>query len=250
MATTPTFQAATSGQLPKANQVNQFLGPHQAQLLYPSLRKANQSTAGTGSTQSNGTYIAQSFTTAVGQTTIGYVVLAINTTGGFTGLLPPTTLTLHTNNAGAPSTTILATTNIASEYVASAPTNVTFPLPVTGLTASTTYWLVIAASGDSTHHYNWSKSNQVSGTSTSPDGVTWTAQAYGSLYEVWDQSLQQNSNVILIWEDGGARWTWLDYDGSYHPTTIAEFTAGQTATSYMQSFRTISYNSSTILAVT
>jgi hypothetical protein len=68
---TPTWQAATTGQLPKAAQVNQSLGTHKIQLLYPALRKANQSTAGSGTTQTNGLYIAQSFTTAVGQTQTG-----------------------------------------------------------------------------------------------------------------------------------------------------------------------------------
>lgn len=250
MATTPTWLAATTGQPPKASQVNQYLGPHQAQLLYPSLRKANQSTAGSGTVQTNGTYIAQSFTTAVGQTTIGYVVLTINTTGGLTGLLPPTTLSLHANNAGAPAAAALATTTIASEYVASVPgATVEFPLPVTGLTASTTYWLVLSASGDSTHHFNWSKSNQTSGTSTSPDGTTWTAQTYGLLYEVWDQTIS-DITVKFLWEDAGARWVWLAYNADDTLANIAEYTTGQTTTGYLQSFRTLTYSSKGITAVT
>lgn len=241
MATTPTWTAASSGQPPLAAQVNQFLGPHQTQLLYPSLRKSNQSTAGTGSVQSNGTYIAQSFTTAVGQTTIGYVVLTITTSGGLTGL-GPTTLSLHVNNAGAPAAAALVTTSIASEYVTTVPTTtVMFPLPVTGLTASTTYWLVIASAGDSTHHYNWNKSNQVSGASTSPDGTTWTAQTYGLLYEVWDQTIS-GGTPYFTWEDGGARWVWFNYTVNNEINSIAEFTAGQVTTGYAQSFRTFTYN--------
>lgn len=248
MTTAPTWKAATSGQLPVTSQVNQFLGPHTTQFLYPSLRKANQSTAGTGTVQTNGTYIAQSFTTAVGQTQVGYVRITLQTTGGFTGLLPPTTLSLHANNAGAPASTALQTVTMASEYVGSAPAIVDFPLPTTGLTASTTYWLVLAAAGDSTHHYNWGKSNQTSGASTSPDGVTWTAQAYGLLYEVWDQSIQ-DVNPKFTWEDGGARWLWLDYNANDTLNVIAEYTAGQTSTTYAQSFRTLTYTNMQITKV-
>jgi hypothetical protein len=246
---TPTWLAATSGQAPKVAQVNQNLGTHKAQLLYTSLRKANQSTAGAGNTQTNGLYIAQSFTTAVGQTQTGYIVLTISTTGGLTGLLPPTTVTLRTNNAGAPSSTILGTTTLASEYVATGPATSVIPMPVTGLTASTTYWIVLSATGDSTHHFNWSKSNQVSGTSTSPDGITWTPQAYGSLYEVWDQTIS-GIQPIILWEDSGARWVWLNYNADDTVATIAEYTAGQTTTGYMQSFRNLTYSGGSITAVT
>lgn len=249
MTTTPTWIAATTGQLPLANQINQFLGPHQMQMLYPSVQKAAQTTAGAGATQSNGLYIAQSFTTAVGQTTIGYVLLTIGTAGGLTGLAP-TTLTLRANNAGAPSTTILATTSIAAEYVAMVPTAiVSFPLPVTGLTASTTYWLVIAAAGDPTHHYDWSKSNQVSGTSTSPDGVTWTAQAYGSLYQVWDQTIV-GSSPLFTWEDAGARWVWFGYNTNGTMSSIGEYTSGQTTNGYAQSFRSPTYTSGKLTGAT
>lgn len=249
MATTPTWQAATSGQMPRADQVNQYLGTHKLQVLYPALRKANQSTAGSGNVQSNGLYIAQSFTSAVGQTQVGYVVLTISTTGGLTGLLPPTTLSIRANNAGAPSSTVLKSVTIASEYVASGPTTSIFPLPVTGLTASTTYWLVITASGDAGHHFNWSKSNQVSGCSTSPDGITWTPQAFGLLYEVWDQTIS-GITPILSYEDDGARWTSMVYNPDNTVAVIAEYTAGQTATGYSQSYRNITYSngSATVVA--
>jgi hypothetical protein len=249
MATTPTWQAASSGSLPLTGQVNQLLGTHQSQILYPALRKANQSTAGAGNQQSNGTYIAQSFTTAVGQTTVGYVVLTISTTGGLTGLLPPTALSLHANNAGAPALAALQTTTIASEYVATGPAASIFPLPVTGLTASTTYWLVLNASGDSTHHFNWSKSNQVSGCSTSANGTTWAAQAFGLLYEVWDQTISATT-PILTWQDNGARWSSLTYNADNTVASIAEYTAGQTSTGYVQSYRNLAYTNKSLTAVT
>lgn len=251
MATTPTWQGATSGQLPKAAQVNQFLGSHQTQLLYSSLRKAAQDVAGSGSVNTNGLYLAQSFTTAVGQTTIGYVQLDMTTTGGLASVLPPTTLSLYANSAGAPTGAALITTALAAEYVASSiSTTITIPLPITGLTASTTYWLVLTPAGDASHFFNWNKSNQVSGASTSANGTVWAAQAFGLLYQVWDQTISA-PQVISIWEDSGARWTWFGYSGNT-PITIAEYTAGQTvtATSYTQSYRNLTFSGSAITSIT
>jgi hypothetical protein len=249
--TTPTWQAASSGQLPKTAQVNQLLGPHQAQILYPSLRKANQSTAGAGSVNTDGTYLAQSFTTASGQTQVGYVRLTISTTGGLTGLLPPTTVSLYASSGTAPTGSALGTVHLTAEYVASSPAIVSIPLPVTGLTASTSYWLVMASAGDASHFFNWFKSNQVSGASTSPDGSTWTAQAYGLLYEVWDQTIASSATQpIFTWEDDGAAWTWLDYNGDGTLNIIAEYTTGQTSTTYTQSYRTLAYSNFTLTAVT
>jgi hypothetical protein len=199
----------------------------------------------------NGLYLAQSFTTAVGQTTIGYVQLDMSTTGGLVSILPPTTLSLYANSGVAPSGSALVTTTVAAEYVAThVGTTITIPLPITGLTASTTYWLVLTPAGDASHFFNWNKSNQVSGASTSVNGTAWTAQAYGLLYQVWDQTIS-SQQVISIWEDSGARWTWFDYSGST-PTVIAEFTAGQTvtATSYTQSYRSLTFSGSAVTSIT
>lgn len=248
MATTPTWQAATSGQLPLAAQVNQFLGPHQMQLLYPSLRKSSQTTAGSGNVTTNGTWLAQSFTTATGQTTIGYTQLNIVTTGGMAGVLTPTTVSIYTNNAGAPGTALVSTT-VSAEYVTQAPATVTFPTPVTGLTQSTTYWIVVSAAGDSTHNFQWNKSNQTSGASTSANGTTWAAQTYGFIYQVWDQTISGNT-PLLTWEDGGARWVWFSYSANNEINTVAEFTAGQTTMGYTQSFRVPAYTGGQLTGVT
>lgn len=236
--TTPTWQAATAGQLPKADQVNQYLGTHQAQLIYTGTQKAAQNTAGVGNTNTNGLYIAQSFATAVGQTTIGYVNLTVSTTGGLTGLAP-TTVSIYTNVAGAPGTLVKSMT-ATGEHVAASPVIVTYPLPVTGLTASTTYWIVMAAAGDASHFYGWHRSNQVSGASTSVNGTAWSAQAYGMLYQVYDQTI--TPPVVASWEDDGARWVWFSFNVDGTLTEISEYTSGQTATGYSQSFRDFAYS--------
>lgn len=245
--TTPVWQSPTAGQLPRADHVNQFLVNHKVDLIYSSTRGSAQTTAGTGSVNTNGTYLAQSFTTAAGQSNLGFIVLYTSTTGGFTGLLPPTTVSLHADNAGAPAAAALQTVTVAAEYVANLPLHNTYlPLPLASVSPSTKYWLVMKAAGDASHYFNWDKSNQTSGASTSPDGVTWTAQAYGLMYEEWTWMLTGFSgDPMFTWEDNGARWTYNDYTigGGGGLSTLAEFTAGQTATTYTQTYRTFNYTS-------
>ena len=249
MATTPTWQAATTGQPGNAGAVNQFLGTHAATVLYTGVQTAAQTTAGTGSVSTNGLYIAQSFSTAVGQTAIGHAIARISSGGATSGSqLGPTTLSLHANSAGAPTGPPLATVTFTVEYVAAAPAFVTFPLPVTGLTASTTYWLVTAPAGNATYSYLWWESNQTSGASTSTNGTTWTAQAYGLLYEVYDQTA--TGLLTCTWEDAGDRWTWRSYAANTNQVSqYAEYTVGQTTAGYLQSFRTFSYTNGLLTGV-
>lgn len=239
---TPIWQAATAGQQPRAAHVNQLLGTHTHRFIYTGVQTSAQTTTGTGSVTTNGTWLAQSFTTAAGQTAIGYVIAYITSGGASSGSqLGPTTLSLYANSGGAPSGSALASVTLTAEYVSGAPTLVTFPLPVSGLAAATTYWLVLASAGNATYSYQWLKSNQTSGASTSPDGITWTAQTYGLVYEVYDQTVV--NPLVASWEDSGARWVWVAHNTSGELTTIAEYTAGQTAAGYNQTFRNLSYTS-------
>lgn len=232
---TPVWLAATAGQPAKAGQINQFLGAHASTLIYTGVQRAAQSTAGAGAVNSNGLYIAQSIATAAGQTAVGRIVLTL----AVTGTPAPLTVSLQANVAGAPSGTPLVTTLVPREFLSGTPNATLIPLPATGLTASTTYWIVANAVGDASNYYSWSKSNQVAGTSTSANGTTWTAQAYGLLYQVYDQTPVQP--LVNTWEDGGARWTAFAYDTSGRPSVIAEYTAGQSATGYATSLRSLAY---------
>lgn len=240
MVATPNWLAATTGQTPQAAQINQLLGAHTSTQLYTATQTAAQLTTGAGTVSSNGLYIAQSFSTAAGQTAIGYVVAYISTTATSASQLVPTTLSLYANSAGAPTGSPLVSVTMTAEYVSSAPTLVTFPLPITGLTASTTYWLVLAPAGNATYSYLWHESNQVSGASTSTNGTAWTAQAYGLVYAVYNQAV--TGSLVCTWQDSGARWTWAGYNSTNLVNTYAEYTVGQTNTGYLQSFRTLSYS--------
>lgn len=236
---TPTWQAPTSGSAPLANHVNQLLGSHQVQNIYTGTLQSSAS-GGSGSVTSTTTWNAQSFTTGASQTAIGYVTAQFfpspATSNGSD--LAPTTLYLYTNSAGAPGVPLISAT-VTAEYSNTTPANMAVPLPITGLSVSTQYWLVTPQVATGSFHWNWNKSSAVSGSSSSTNGTTWTAQAYGLRYQVFDQSLVMPQ--VATWEDSGARWTFTYYGTNGLPTQIGEYTAGQTARGYTQSLRTLSY---------
>jgi hypothetical protein len=241
--TAPAWLAATSGYPALAGQVNQFLASHAVTYVYTGALQANQGTAGSGSVASDGTWIAQSFTAASGQTTAGYVTV----TAAVTGSPAPWTVSLEADNgSGAPSGTVLASAAAPKEFMSGTAAAVTVMLPYSGLTPSARYWIAAAAAGDASDYYAWSKSNQASGASTAPDGVTWTAQSYGLLYQVFDGTPVQP--LAGTWEDSGARWTVLSYT-SGQLTRIREYTAGQAANGYAVSARTLSYSGSALTGV-
>lgn len=251
MVTAPTWQAPTTLQPPLAAQVNQLLGPHTFQVIYQGVQTAAQSTSGGTTVSTNGTWLAQSFTTAVGQTTIGSVAITLTTTTTSGSLLPPTTVSIYANSGGAPTGSPLVSATITAEYSnnSSGGTTTNFigiPLPTT-VTASTTYWIVVQAAGNASNSFTWHQSNQTSGASTSPNGTAWTAQTYGFTYTVMDQSIVLP--LKSTWEDGGARWTWYVYNSSQVLTHYHEFTAGQTTAGYLQSDRAITYSGTSIIGV-
>jgi hypothetical protein len=249
----PTYMAATTGSQPLAGAVNQLLGTHTSQVLYAGTLQHSQTTAGSASTASNGLYLAQEFSTGSSQSAIGYVTIPVTTTTTSGSSLATTTLSLYMNSGGAPSGSALASTTITAEYAnlasgGTATALVTYPLPVTGLSVGSLYWLVLSAAGTSGNHYTWYRSNQTSGASTSPTGSTWTAQTYGFEYAIYDQTV--TGNATCTWDDSGARWTWLNYaSGTNALSQYAEYTAGQTATGYLQSVRSLTYSTGLLAGV-
>jgi hypothetical protein len=228
----PAWLGATSGQPGQAGQVNQFLAAHAVTYLYTGATVAAQTTLGSGSVTTNGLWLAQSFTTSA-STATGQVVpyLAV------TGTPAPATISLYTNSGGAPST-LLAATAFPKEFATGTPAAIRIPLP-SAVTASTTYWIVAQADGDVSDYFSWSKSNQVTGAATSPDGVTWTAQAYGFYFQVLDQSPVMP--LSATWEDSGARWTSYTWAAG-QLTGVEEYTAGQTPAGYTAGKRTLTYS--------
>lgn len=240
---TPTWSAATAGQATNAGQINQFLGTHGMTLLYVGTVQASQTTAGSGGVNSNSTYLQQTFTTGGSQTALGRIVLTL----AATGTPAPLTISLQADVSGNPSGTALATTLLPYDFLSGSAAAVTIPLPRT-VTASTTYHIVTNAVGDPSNLYTLSKSNQVSGASTSTNGTTWTPQAYGFLYQEFDQSIVQP--LRHTWEDNGARWTRFGLDALNRVTSYWEYTAGQTATGYMASTRSLAYTSGLLTSIT
>jgi hypothetical protein len=238
----PSWQAPTAGFSALAGQVNQFLGTHAVTYVPTGVKQAAQGTAGSGLVTSNGLWIAQSFATASGQTAIGYVQVTMQVAGSPS----PLSVSIQASAAGAPSGTALVQSPLPKEFLGGFPASVSVMLPVTGLTASTTYWIVTAAQGDVSDFFAWSKSNQVTGASTSTNGTAWTAQAYGLLYAVWDQSAVQP--LAGTWEDSGARWTALSYTAG-QVTGLNEYTAGQSANGYAASSRALSYSGGALAGV-
>lgn len=245
--TGPTWQAATAGQPPLVAHVNQLLGTHALQMLYTGTETSSQGTAGSGNATSNGLWIAQQFTTGSSQTAIGYVGLNLNATTPNGANLAPWTVSIYANSAGLPSGPALVTTTATAEYVTTTPAVVIIPTPASGLAPSTTYWIVTTAAGNATYYYEWAHSNQSSGAATSTNGTTWTAQAYGLLYQVWDQT--PILPLVATWEDGGARWTtqWTNPAGQI--TILGEYTAGQTTSGYLQSIRDLTYSNNVLTGV-
>lgn len=239
---TPNWSGATAGQPTLAGQVNQFLGTHTSTFIYAGAQQGGQTTLGSGSINTNGLYLAQSFVTGGSAVNVGRLVLQFGSTGSPT----PLAISIQTNSGSAPSGTALATVNVPAEYVATNH-NVTVPLPCS-LGASTTYWIVFNAVGDVSNFFSWFKSNQVSGASTSANGSTWTAQSYGFYYAYYDQSLVWP--VRHTWEDSGARWAQLSNNAvTGLLTNIQEYTTAQGSGQYQYSSRTVNYSGTALTSI-
>jgi hypothetical protein len=234
---TPAWLGATAGYAAYAGQINQFLGAHEVSYLYQGAVQAS-STAVTGSgSVSQSQWLAQKFTAGASQTVTGHLLLYAYLV---TGSPPPWVISLQADSgSGAPSGTVLASTTLPKEMVPGAAGWVPVMLPLSGLTPSGAYWIVAAEAGDSGDYFAWMRTTAGSGASTSANGTTWTAQAYGFGYQVLDQS--PVLPLAGTWEDSGARWTSLGYDAGGQLTTVGEYTAGQSAAGYTASFRTLTW---------
>lgn len=245
--TVPAWNGATVPYPPNAGAVNQFLGTHSATFIYSgSVLQSSQATGSGNYVTSASTYLAQSITTGATQTIIGTVQLQVSTVGGspITATITPLTVSLYASSIGAPTGSPLVTASLSEQYVYSGGFFITVPLAITGLTPSTTYWVVVSPAGTGTNYYVWQKSNQTSGALTSPDGVTWTAQTYGFMYEVFDLS-GNLPPILFIQEDNGARVVQLNYTGT-QLTGLTEATVTQSGGSVFSS-RTLTYSSAGLL---
>lgn len=241
MSGIPTWLGAVAAQPTAAGQVNQFLGAHPNTLLYAATLQAQANTAGSGSQGSSTQWLAQSFTTAVGQTLIGRVVLQLSVTGS----PAPATISIYASSGGLPTGSPLVSTALPKEFVGASAGAVSIPLPLT-VTASTQYLIVLAEVGSGGNQFSWSQNNVGSGAATSSNGTSWAAAAYGLMFQMFDQSA--SGLLTHTWEDAGARWTSLGYNGSNQLTSLKEYTVAQ-ASGYLQSARTLSYSNNLLIGI-
>lgn len=234
----PTWYAAKAGQRGNSGQVSQMLLSHNTQFVYHGTEFSSQATTGSGTVTGTSLYVAQTFTTGSSTTTIG----RINLTGFVTGAPSLLTLTIQANNGGVPSGAPLVTTMVPTSWLNTSNNTYTFPLPCTGLTVSTQYWIVVSWTGTTGNVYTFTQSNQTSGALTSTNGSTWTTQAYGILYGVYDQTL--SLPLIHTWEDDGNRITWLPTNAAGYIGSLEEFTQDPSGASGLYSFRNITYSGS------
>lgn len=239
---TASWLAATVGAPARPGQINQFLGSHTSAWLYSgNVLQSSQIIGSSVYQSSESQYMAQTFNTTASQTTIGQVLLQISTVGGspVTATISPLTVSLYANSNGTPTGSPLASTTVTEQYVYSSPFWVTVPLATTGLTAATPYWLVVSPAGTGAAYYVWQQSNQTTGAALSADGLSWADQAYGFMFQVFDQGGADWPPVSLT-DDDGARVTTFGYTANGLLSTITESVVAQSGTSFF-STRTISY---------
>jgi hypothetical protein len=248
--TTTKWLAATAAHAGLAGQVNQFFYTHTAAWVYQGVLQASQTTGAAVYATTASEYLAESFTTGAAQTTLGQVYLQVSTVGGspITATIAPLTLSLYADSLGSPTGTAIASTTVTEPYIYSSPFWVPIPLTASGLTPSTKYWLVTNPVGTGSAYYVWQHSNQVAGASTSTDGVTWTSQAYGLMYQVYDHTTTGGS-VQFLYEDNGARWTQVSYTGTGLISQLTEYCTAQATANPFTSVRTFTYNGNYLTGV-
>lgn len=229
MSGIPSWLAATAGHGAQAGQVNQFLGAHNSVWLYAGTQRAAQTTGSSVYQSTEPQWLAQQLTTGSAQTQIGAVWLQISTVGGSptSATIPPLTVSLYASSSGMPTGTALASTSIAEQVVYSSSFWLQVPLPVT-VTPSTVYQVVVPSVGTAGHYYVWQQSNQVSGAGTSPDGVTWSAQGFGLMFQVFDQT--GGGPLQTMYDDSGARVTQLSYNAQNQVSSMTEAVLAQDGT--------------------
>lgn len=237
---TPNWIGATSGQLPLANQINQFLGTHAVTMVYKGVSLGSSTTLSGTATNSNGLWIAQAFTPGAQTAQRWIFTLAV------TGSPAPLTMSIQTDSAGAPSGTALSTTLIPNAFVAGSAGQVSVPTAPVTFAAATQYWAVFNAVGDVSNFYAVSRTTAASGVSTSTNGTSWTAQTYGMYYQRFDNSV--TGTLLHTYEDSGVRWTSLGYSSNII-NTLDEYNVTQNS-GFFQSARTFTYSGTNLTAVT
>lgn len=236
--TTPTWYAPVVNDTAIAGNVDQLLGTHAIDYLYQGTSQESDTSGGSGYVSPFNLNLAESFTTAIGQTTISRLELYLATFGAGTDVL----LTIESDSAGLPSGTVIAgPVTIPLEFPSGAWLSI--PMPVAGLSASTQYWIVISATGSAIDYIGWAKSGSVAGAATQvTGGPPWIAQTYGFNYNVF-AGVVAGDVVRNVFEDGGDRWVGLDYSAGLLTTVRELVNPG------LRSVRTVNYSGGIITGV-
>lgn len=246
---TPVWLGASAGYTALSGQVNQNLVIHNSVWTYSgSVLAAAQTTGKATYITSASQYLAQSFTTGATQTTIGAVGLQISTVGGspITATIAPLVVGLYASAGGLPTGAPIATATIVEQSVYAAPFWVPVPLVAT-VTPLTVYQLVVSPAGSATAYYAWQESNQPAGATTAPDGVTWTQQSYGFMYQVYDNT-GTTGPVLSMIDDGGARYIQFTYGAGGMPTALTEYVQTQNGVGQTQT-RVLTYSNGQLIGV-
>ena len=253
MISTPVWQGATTGHAGNAGHVNQFIGTHQTQFVYDGVLQSSQTTGSGFYTSTQGLYTSQIFTTTSTQTTLSTVQLQLSTVGGSPtlSLINPIVVGIYATAGNIPTGSALVLTQLPCMYVYSSSFWVTVPLPLTGLGVNTPYAIVTYPVGTSTNYYALQHSDQTSGTYTSTDGATWTAQTYGLMYRIYDGTgplSGSSGSPSFIYDDNSAQITRLTYNANGSVSSILKQTITQDGT-YFQSSRSFSYTNGLLTGV-
>lgn len=242
MSTIPVLTGAQVGFSAQSGQINQFLASHNALFQYSGQSIASQQGTGSGVyIDTLNQWLSQPVVTGSSQTDIGGVGLQLSTIGGSPTLtlIPALTVGLYADSGGFPTGSAIATGTVTGQYVYSSSFWVDIPLFTSGLTPSTTYHLVTPITGTTGHYYVWQESNQTSGAATAPDGVTWTSQNFGLMYQIYTQD-GSTGNLTSISEDNGNLITQFTYNTLGQIATVTQITILQDG-STLQSSGTLSY---------
>lgn len=248
MSQVPTMLAQSPGWPTNAGAVGQFLGAHNAFLMYSGAVVQTSQATGSGVYQPTASqWLSQTITTGSSQTVLGSIGLQLSAVGGSPtlALIPPVTVGLYADLGGVPTGSALATATVSCQYVYSSPFWLQVPFGA-AVTASTTYNVVVSPVGSSSHYYVWQQSNQSQGAATAPDGVTWTTQAYGLMYEVFDAT--STGQLLAISEDGGQLVTQFTYTSLGQIATVTQYAATQSSSSITSS-GTLSYTNGLLTGV-
>lgn len=237
------YLAASPGEPPLAQQVNQFVTTHPTTYVYTGVEQDHLATAGTGTVASNGVWVAERFTPSVTYAT-GRIVLTLAASGS----PGPLVVGVYADAAGVPGALIAGPVSLAAGFVGASAAAVSIPMPGLAVSSGVSYWIVAQPAGDVSDYFSWSRASGSSGAATSPDGVSWTAQAYNLLFQVWDDTAVLP--LVHAWEDSGARWSTLGaYTGTGQPGALQEYTVAQGSGRYLSSAATLAYGGSVLSGV-